>query len=216
MPTRKEVFEAADELRAAGERVSLRNVIPRLKWGGSNREVGPLLRDWKAERSYCPTLEMGKLPERLQVRMLAVVGELWEAARTDAARALTDEREALMAERAASSEILDEVLARLDAAESELKVLRGQATRSEARLRRLQAEEFWDRVVREVREIIPENGSLTVGEILPRLRPETVRGAAHHREDMTLDILRKKLDMRASWNKLVTREGKGRYARGPA
>ncbi|WP_187275462.1 hypothetical protein [Methylobacterium sp. WL6] len=57
--------------------------------------------------------------------MLAVVGELWEAARTDAAQALAGVREALAAERAASNEILDEALVRLDAAENELAVLRG-------------------------------------------------------------------------------------------
>lgn len=67
-------------------------------------------------------------------------------------------------------------LIRLDAAEGELAALKGRATRSEARLQRVQAEEYWDRVVREVREIIPEGGSLRIGQILPRLRPETARG----------------------------------------
>lgn len=80
--------------------------------------------------------------------------------------------------------------ARPPTVESELTGMRVQVTWCEARLRCLQAAEFWDRVAREVREVIPENSPLTSGEILPHLRPETVRGAAHHREDMTPDILR--------------------------
>lgn len=43
MPTKVEVFAVADRLHAKGVRVSMPNVLPELRRGGSNRVVGPLL-----------------------------------------------------------------------------------------------------------------------------------------------------------------------------
>ncbi|MGU3476554.1 DNA-binding protein [Methylobacterium sp. D48H] len=131
MPTKTEVFAVADRLRAKGERVSLRSVIPKLRAGGSNRIVGPLLRDWKVERSYRPGLEGGDLPERVQGRLAAAAAELWEAAQAEAAAVLTVERERMAAERRAGDEILDEALARLDVAEAEIGRLRERLARLE-------------------------------------------------------------------------------------
>lgn len=131
MPTKLEVFAAADRLHAKGVRVSMRNVIPELRRGGSNRVVGPLLRDWKAERAYRPALECGGLPERVQGRLATAVGELWAAAQAEAAELLVGEREAMAARLRASDEVLDEALARLDVAEAETGRLRERLDRLE-------------------------------------------------------------------------------------
>lgn len=132
MATREEVFRAADRLHGKGVRVSLRNVIPELRRGGSNRVVGPLLRDWKAERGYRPGLEGGGLPERVQGRLASAVGELWAAAQAEAAELLVAEREAMEARLRASDEVLDEALARLDVAEVEMARMRARLDRLEA------------------------------------------------------------------------------------
>lgn len=124
MASRHEVFEVADRLRARGLRVSLRSVIPELRYGGSNRVVGPLLRDWKVDRKYLPKVEASGLPERLQRRLREFAVELWEAARADAAAELVAEHAALEARTRAGDEILDEALARLDVAEAETGRLR--------------------------------------------------------------------------------------------
>ncbi|TNC09197.1 hypothetical protein FF100_26890 [Methylobacterium terricola] len=131
MATRQEVFEVADRLRARGARVSLRSVIPELRLGGSNRVVGPLLRDWKAERRYLPKVEAAGLPETLQGRLRTFAVELWEAARADAAAELVAERAAPEAHRRAGDEVLDEALAHLDVAEAEMGRLQERLARLE-------------------------------------------------------------------------------------
>lgn len=137
MATREEVFWAADRLHGKGVRVGLRNVIPQLRRGGSKRVVGPLLRDWKAERAYRPALEGDVLPERVQGRLASAVGELWAAAQAEAAELLVAEREAMEARLRVGDEVLDEALARLDVAEAEMARLRGRLDRLEADTGRL-------------------------------------------------------------------------------
>ncbi|MCE4225012.1 hypothetical protein HCU64_14725 [Methylobacterium sp. C25] len=124
MAGKSEVYAAADRLHAAGERVSLRKVIPLLQWGGSNRNVGPLLRDWKGERAYRPALVSKDLPERVQRQLVRATAELWTVAQAEAAKLLEKERAATLASRAAADEILHEALARLDVAEAEAALLR--------------------------------------------------------------------------------------------
>ncbi|TXN70483.1 hypothetical protein [Methylobacterium sp. WL6] len=57
-----------------------------------------------------------------------------------------------------------------------------------------------------IRGIIPEGGALRVDQILPRLKPDLVRGVDHHREDMTTKTLRKKLVERSTRVKYVTKQ----------
>lgn len=124
MPDRGEVERACDRLQAKGVRVSVRNVIPELRNGGSHRAVGALLRDWKARRGYAPRLVSKGLPERVQALLGSAVADLWKAAQADAAAELVSERERLEVDRRAALEIMDEALARLDVAEAEMARLR--------------------------------------------------------------------------------------------
>ncbi|MCE4226678.1 hypothetical protein HCU64_23325 [Methylobacterium sp. C25] len=133
MPHKWQVYETADRLLAAGDRVSLRNVIAGLRGGGSNRDVGPLLREWKVERSYRPALASKDLPERFQRGLAKAAAELWAVAQGEAARLLEEERVRLAAELCAADEILHEALARFDVAEAEAARLRVLLARSEGR-----------------------------------------------------------------------------------
>ncbi|KQP92953.1 DNA-binding protein [Methylobacterium sp. Leaf117] len=132
MPTKVEVFAGADRLHAKGVRLSMPNVSPELRRGGSNRVVGPLL-DWKTERAY---------PVGLGGRRVAGVGpgppgdgggRAWEAAQAKAAELLAGECEEMAARMRASDEVLDEALAGLDVAEAEMGRMRERLERFEDR-----------------------------------------------------------------------------------
>lgn len=82
----------------------------------------------------------------------------------------------------------------------------------ENQLDRFRAEEFWDRVMREISEILTEKGAMTPAEILPELRTWTMRGAALHKEPLTPGLLRKKMDVRVTHGKYFAPPQEGRYA----
>ncbi len=100
---KQELFRAADGLLARTGRVSLRTLIPLLKKGGSNREVGPALAEWKAAKGYAPALKIKELPVPLQDALAKVAGDLWAAAQAEAAARLTRDRENLAVTVRASS-----------------------------------------------------------------------------------------------------------------
>ncbi|MGN8094771.1 DNA-binding protein [Methylobacterium sp. 22177] len=218
MPTREQVDWAARKVLADGGRVSLRTVIAALKAGpargGSFRDVGPLLRDWKAERAYRPRLVPAGLPERLQAVLGKAAAEMWEAAGAEAAAALLVERDKLAARARAGDELLEEALARLDVAEAEAARLRERVEGLEERQEKVRAEEFWDRVMREVFEILPTDGAMSAAEILPLLKRATVRGAAGHREPLTKRTLRKKMAGRAEQGWYFVAGMDGAFSRG--
>lgn len=120
MPTKDEVYDAADRMRANAERVSVRSVQKALLNGGSYRSIGEHLAAWKAERCYQHTLENAGLPEPLQ-RQLAVLGKvLWEQAMQEATRQFAADRARVEAIRAGEEQLRDEGLALADVAESRI------------------------------------------------------------------------------------------------
>lgn len=210
---KKELFAAADRLLAATGKVSLRTLIPLLKGGGSNREVGPALRDWKAQRHYAPALRPKALPVPLQEALAKVAGDLWSAARAEAAAALVRDRENMAETLRAHDAVLAETLERLDEAEARNAELRAELGRVSASLERKRVLEFWDRVMREIYEILPETGTMSAAQVLPLLRPATVRGADDVREEMSPSKLHSKMDGRAKQGWYFRREKAG-FSRG--
>lgn len=237
MATRTQVFLAADELRGRRERVSLRSVIPilRKRWrGGSYREVGPLLAAWKVERAYQPRIELAQLPEILAGRLAEVGKELWDAAQALATSSLNEERRKLEAERRVADELMDEALDLADATDARNRELAAEMERAQAenarlgaenarlaeevkaaqaRLGKVRADEFWDRVMREIYEVLPVDGSLKVAEIEPLLGRDLVGEAKGHVEPWTHETLRKKMDQRVLWKKYFAKAQGGRYSR---
>ncbi|KQP42989.1 hypothetical protein ASF49_01670 [Methylobacterium sp. Leaf104] len=67
--------------------------------------------------------------------------------------------------------------------------------------------------MREIGEILADKGALTPAEILPELRNWTIRGAALHKEPLTLGVLKKKMDVRVTHGKYFEPPQDGRYAR---
>lgn len=93
MPTKREVWLAADRLREKSEPVSVRSVRAALPYGGSYRDIGPHLADWKAERSYTRVIELSGLPDHIQTQLARAGTTLWQAALQDATKFLSAERE---------------------------------------------------------------------------------------------------------------------------
>ncbi len=216
------VFRVCDKLLAAGKRVSLRNVIAALPNGGTNRILGPILRDWKVERDYKPRLVVNDLPEAVQGELVGFARSVADAVRASEANRFEGVRLELEARLKANDELRDDALTECDgmreenarlirkaaAVRSENETLRVANDRLKARLDRIRAEEFWDQVMREIRDLMPVGGSLPMDDILAGLRQSIHRGARLHREPLNADTLRKKMAVRDSHRKYFE-EGPG-------
>ncbi|CAO4170395.1 KfrA N-terminal DNA-binding domain-containing protein [Methylorubrum aminovorans] len=227
MPTRNEVFRIADKLRAAGKRPSYRNVTAALARGGSPRVVLKHLASWWEERAYKPKLEAKGLPEPLQERLVGFAEQTWQAAQEQAATVFQREREAMDETRLAEAEDRECLLGQLEAsraevgglrelaaaAQAEAEHLRARLEKVENQLGRFRAEEFWDRVMQEIFEILPSVGTMTAAEVLPELKARTVRGAALHKEPLTAATLRKKMDVRVTHGRYFEAHPDGRFGR---
>jgi len=227
MPTRNEVFRIADKLRAAGKRPSYRLVTEALPRGGSPRVVLKHLEAWREERAYKPKLEAKGLPEPLQERLVAFAEQTWRAAQDQAATVFQREREAAEEVRSIEAEDRECLLGQLKALQAEAGGLNAlvAATRAEAehlrarlekvenQLGRFRAEEFWDRVMQEIFEILPPAGTMSAAEVLPELKARTLRGAALHKEPLTAATLRKKMDVRVTHGRYFEAHPEGRFGR---
>lgn len=90
------MFAKADKLLAAKRRISLRTLIPLLMKNGSNREVGPGLRDWEASRGHRPALEVRTLLVPPQASLAKAAGETRTVAQVEAVARLTRDRENIL------------------------------------------------------------------------------------------------------------------------
>lgn len=227
MPTKNEVFLIADRMLADGEEPTLRTVTRRLANGGSPRDVCPLLRSWRSTRGHNPRLDVKDLSAELRASLNAFGKAAYRIAQKDAAKRWVQDRAENDAIRQAEAKDLEyllglidvaeggkaSLLARAEAAEAEAARVTERLTKVENQLDRFRAEEFWDRVMREIHEILPVSGTMTPDEILPELRQVTIRGAALHKEPLTPATLRKKMDVRITHGKYFERDGDGRYGR---
>lgn len=214
------IYKACDKLLAARRRVSLRNLIDALPNGGTNRIVGPVMAKWKVDRDYKPRLVVNDLPEAVQGELVKFASSVVDAAQASQAKHFENDRRKLEATLRANDEVRDDALTECDALREEIARLRREADtirseaetlrlandRLKARLDRIRAEEFWDRVMREVRDLMPVGGSLPMDDILAGLRPSVHRGARLHREPLDATTLRKKMAMRA-WHRKYFEEG---------
>ena len=216
----QKVSEAAERLVADGRPVSVRAVRASLKAGGSFRDIGRLVAHWKAERKYTRRVLVDDVPVAVQNRFGDALADLWNEARMMAMREHDDDRESWKEKIRANDEIRDEALMETDRLTDEVRSLREEVSRltarvdgRDARLARVRSEEFWDRVMMEIREILPATGSMTVEDILPRLRKTVHREAANHKEKVTAAVLRKKMLTRVTHAKYFEISGDGAFAR---
>jgi hypothetical protein len=157
----------------------------------------------------------------------ALAMDLWKQAKREAIQAFSHEREAAAAMASDDKQDREHLLgmvetlqagnaalaARAQGAEDEVWRLQARLAKVENQFDRFSAEEFWDRVMQEIAELLVERGPLTPTEILPGLRAVTVRGATLHQEPLTPGMLKKKMDVRVFHGRYFEARDEGRYAR---
>jgi hypothetical protein len=186
----------------------------------SNLVVGEHFSAWCEERAYSPIIELACMPDAVST-MLAKAGvALWEAAQAEAAAVLEGERRRMAEAVATERELRNEALGMVDAREAVIEGLRAEIARHAAELdasRRkvatVRAREFWLRVVQEVWEILPEQGSLHVNEITMRIGADLVQEAERHRQVWDVATVRGGIDERRYKRRMFVSEGGGRYRR---
>ncbi len=227
MPSEYTVFVVADALLAKGERPSLRKVREAIPTGGSPREVCKHLRAWRKKRGYDPKLDPTDLSKAMKAAGQALAMDLWKQAKREATQAFAREREAAAAAAAEDKQDREHLLGMIETLQAEnaalavrAKAAEDEAARVQARLAkvenqldRFRAEEFWNRVMQEIAELLVERGPLTPAEILPGLRAVTLRGATLHKEPLTPGTLKKKMDVRVFHGRYFEPQDEGRYAR---
>lgn len=216
----KEISEAAERLVVDGRPVSVRAVRASLKARGSDRDIGPRVAHWTADPPSIKRALVADVPSDSQNRDGEALTAVWNEARVIAVREHVEERERLKAELCADDEIRGEALAEADRLRDEVEFLRRELGRlqdlleeRDARLARVRAEEFRDRVMMEIRETLPAAGGMTVEDIPPRLRETVRREAADHKERVTPAIPREKMLTRLTHGRDLKASGDGAFAR---
>ncbi|MGC5779953.1 DNA-binding protein [Methylobacterium sp. NFXW15] len=227
MPTKEEVFRVADELWAAGQRPSRRNIQERLINGGSPRDILAHLDAWRDERAYKADLGIKDVPERIRVKLAEFAKDAWKTAQVEAAYAWQHERDALQTIRRDEAEDRENLLGQLDEAQATVNGLVARLAAAEEEAKRLQlaldktskllsdarAEAFWDRVMQEVHSLLPPEGSITAEEILAQLKPWTTRGSSMAKEKLTPSTLKEKMKVRAKYGRYLRVLDDGSVAR---
>ena len=172
------------------------------------------------KRAYRPRVEIEGVPLSIQNRHGDALAALWGEALAQAVRDLDGERDLMRATVQANNEIRDEALLDADRLNDDVSKLRAEVAQlrdllkeRDARLARVRSEEFWDRVMREIVEILPANGGMAVEDILPNLRATIHREAALHRESVTTAIIRKKMRTRVTHGRYFAEQPDGSFSR---
>lgn len=239
MPTKDQVWMAADRVAERGDPVSQSSVIAELrtKWarevlktqGGSPKSVGPHLRDWKATRAYEPRTRQAELPKPVLNPLMDFANAVWDAALAEAQARFDDDRLKAEATIRANDElrvessiladaaiaIAEELKARNTALEAQNEELHGQVDRLRRRLDHVRSEDYWDRVMQEVYELLPAGGAMSPAEIMMKLRRSTIRGGRLVKEHLDEVMLRKKMDIRVEWDRYFDKRGDDLYGRLP-
>ncbi|WP_411902294.1 DNA-binding protein [Methylorubrum thiocyanatum] len=222
---KREVFRAADEIRAEGrERVSLRTVWARVKRNagiaGTNQVVGEHLAEWMADRQYSPVIELSGMPEAVSTQLAKAGVELWKAAQAEAAAVLERQRLRMVEAIAAERELRNEALAMLDARDALIEAQRnelawyaGELDRMKEYVATVRARAFWRSVAQEIWEILPEREPMHLNDITRRIGHEFVKEAEDYPGDWGPDLIRGVIDQRIKFKKLFASEGGGRYRR---
>lgn len=137
--TKEQIFEAADQLAAAGQKPTLEAI--RQITGGSYTTISPVLNEWKARQAAQATPLREPAPQAVADRLAEVGAEVWSIALELANARLAAEREALdkaradlEADRAEATELADRLAAQVEELQSRLASIEAaeQAARIEA------------------------------------------------------------------------------------
>lgn len=137
--TKEQIFEAADQLAAAGQKPTLEAI--RQITGGSYTTISPALNQWKARQAAQATPLREPAPQAVADRLAEVGAEVWSIALELANARLAAERKALdkaradlEADRAEATELADRLAVQVEELQSRLASIEAaeQAARIEA------------------------------------------------------------------------------------
>lgn len=226
MPTQEQVWDAAERVRALGERVTQKRVLASLRTRGilaTERTIDAFLIAWKAAQDYEPRLELSDIPTPLKASLADFMEATWGAAMAEATARLEHERIRLRAEREAAGRLLDEAQIRAEATARENAGLRARQAEMAAEIATLRKEvahlrtsEFWDRVIREIAEILPERDWMTTEEIVRRLPPSLIKEAVVRDRPLTPGRVNRQMLLRDQHARFFERDGKApKYRKRP-
>jgi chromosome segregation ATPase len=142
--TPEQIFDAADQIAAAGQRPTLDAV--RQIVGGSYTTISPALNEWKAKQKAAASLRE-PAPAAVGERLAAVGADIWALALELANSRLAAEREALEkarvdmnAAQAEAVELADQLTAELEAAKAKIAALEAAASAATGEAAELRAQ----------------------------------------------------------------------------
>jgi hypothetical protein len=136
--SREQVFAAADELQAAGQKPTLEAIRQRL--GGSYTTLAPLLREWKAAQAVAGVPMSEPVPENITGRLEDVAAEIWKSALDLAHSRLQEERAALDEARKQLESERDEAVSLADGLAGDLDAARAEVERLTAEIAAMRAQ----------------------------------------------------------------------------
>ncbi|KQO68769.1 hypothetical protein ASF22_19630 [Methylobacterium sp. Leaf87] len=206
MPSREQVWDAAAAVLADGGRVNQKLVLAALRDAGikgTERTIAKAFTAWKVSVRYEPRPEQHDPPQHLTNLHAGFVKRMWDAAVAEADARLDDVRVRLGHERDAMGQLLDETHIRGEEVSRENKTLRARQVVMDVEIAELRKEvahlrrtEFWDRVIREVVEILPEDRWMTVQDVARRLPPSLRQEALAKDKALTPGRLHKQMRLR--------------------
>jgi uncharacterized coiled-coil DUF342 family protein len=143
--TPEQIFDAADQIAAAGQRPTLDAV--RQIVGGSYTTISPALNEWKAKQKAAASPLREPAPAAVGERLAAVGADIWALALELANSRLAAEREALekarvdmIAAQAEAVELADQLTAELEAAKAKIAALEAAASAATGEAAELRAQ----------------------------------------------------------------------------
>lgn len=192
---RQRIISAAERLKEAGIRVGTRTVYEALGRKGSYNDVAAVVAEWRAETDYQPEVETHDLPTPLKVKLLDLGSQILGYVRSEQSAALDAERvnadarrRAYEAETAEAGAMVGQLLERVGDLQTEVAYLRA-LTGVEGSLTSVpaggidtlprpgpsnEADELWNRIGDEVRDLLGRRGPMWEPEILDAL-PADIR-----------------------------------------
>ena len=159
---------------------------------------------------------MKGLPERLQGELVGFVERVWEAALVEASLRYEDDRLKVESEGRAARELMDEAFVNAEVAVRENETLKSRMAAMEVEMAALRervsdlvAEEFWDRVMREIEGALPGSDWVPDHQVIKLLPPSLAQEAIARGKALTRGRLNRKMGIRVTHTKYFESEERG-------
>ena len=216
MVDQAELFRIADEILADGRNPTVRALQTELSKGGSFSDVGPMFKGWSLSRGFRPRPTKEDVPPGMLDSLSKVAAQIWSHGRDQGRNIALNDHDELVEKFDALKLAYVAAMARVKALEERLGIadseVDGYDVADAALGRRREATAFWNRLMREVADLIG------IQQLGPELAFKLL-GADTHREAEAWSkpkkwsdaVLSDKMKGRAKEGKFFERVGDGLY-----